>query len=324
MPNNKENAPYTKRRLLSEISKIYDPLGWIAPMTIQAKLLFQKLWSESCHNIGWDEKVPDTIEKEWKRMKFELPNLNNISIPRWIQYENNSVIELHAFCDASQKAYACVIYSLTTSSTGKGKTTLIAAKTKVAPIKKATRIPQLELCAAVLLAKLLERTTKILAEYELRVSCWTDSKVVLAWLQGNATKYDKYITNRTTQIKNIVPAQNWGYVKTNENPADCATRGLLPSKLLNFSLWWEGPKWLKEQQKEMQISYNETYTTNEGSVTNCYTTNKTEPVPIKNELIDSLLERHSNIDHISRMLAWTKRFADAARKKGQMSALNSH
>ncbi|XP_022835967.1 uncharacterized protein LOC111363382 [Spodoptera litura] len=312
--NSKDIAPYTKRRLLSEISKIYDPLGWIAPMTIQAKLLFQKLWSDSCKSIGWDEKVPDTIEKEWKRIKIELPNLNDISIPRWIQNEHNGNIELHAFCDASEKAYACVIYSRTTSSNGIRKATLLAAKTKVAPIKKKTTIPRLELCAAVLLAKLLDRITKILAEYNVKVFCWTDSKVVLAWLQGNQTKYEKYITNRTTIIRNIVPANNWGYVNTNENPADCATRGLLPSKLIDFSLWWEGPKWLTEQEKQTIVS-EETYTTNEGSLTNCYTINKAEPAPKRNELIDSLLERHSNIDRISRILAWSKRFAEASRKQ---------
>lgn len=313
-PDNKKNAAYTKRKLLSEISKIYDPLGWLAPMTIQAKLLFQKLWSEPCQNIGWDEKVPDAIEKQWLKIKFELPNLNNISLPRWINNEYNRIIKLHAFCDASEKAYACVIYNQTTLPTGEYKTTLLAAKTKVAPIKKKTTIPRLELCAAVLLAKLLERTTKILAEYELRVYCWTDSKVVLAWLQGSQNKYEKYITNRTTQITNIVPAINWGYVKTSENPADCATRGLLPSKLVNFSLWWEGPKWLKEQQNQGLIP-TETYTTKEGSLTNCYTTNKTEPTTSKNELIDSLLERHSNIDRVARILAWTMRFADASRKR---------
>uniref|UniRef100_A0A2H1WZP8 SFRICE_032395 n=1 Tax=Spodoptera frugiperda TaxID=7108 RepID=A0A2H1WZP8_SPOFR len=319
-PDNKKNAAYTKRKLLSEISKIYDPLGWLAPMTIQAKLLFQKLWSEPCQNIGWDEKVPDAIEKQWLKIKFELPNLNNISLPRWINNEYNRIIKLHAFCDASEKAYACVIYSQTTLPTGEYKTTLLAAKTKVAPIKKKTTIPRLELCAAVLLAKLLERTTKILAEYDLRVYCWTDSKIVLAWLQGSQNKYEKYITNRTTQITNIVPAINWGYVKTSENPADCATRGLLPSKLVNFSLWWEGPKWLKEQQNQGLIP-TETYTTKEGSLTNCYTTNKTEPTTSKNELIDSLLERHSNIDQYSHgqcVLLMPRE------KEGQLSALNLH
>ncbi|KAH9634757.1 hypothetical protein HF086_013617 [Spodoptera exigua] len=313
-PNDSKNATYTKRKLLSEISKIYDPLGWLAPITLQAKLLFQNLWNDSCQNIGWDDNVPDSIEKEWRQIKSDLPNIKFITLPRWIKYENNSTIELQAFCDASEKAYACVIYSRTTSASGAYETTLLAAKTKVAPIKKKTTIPRLELCAAVLLAKLLQRITKILEDYDLKITCWTDSKVVLAWLQGNQTKYEKYITNRTTQILNIVPAINWGYVKTNENPADCATRGLPPSKLVNYSLWWEGPKWLKEQEIQT-LDFKQSYSTNEGSLKNCYTVNSTEPKSIKNELINALLERHSNINRITRILALVIRFADALRNK---------
>ncbi|XP_075990204.1 uncharacterized protein LOC142985846 [Anticarsia gemmatalis] len=206
-------------------------------MTIQAKLIFQKLWSADCQNIGWDESVPEAIAKEWIKIKSDLPNINNIRLPRWRRNEHNNMIELQAFCDASEQAYACVIYSRTTSPTGAYETTLLAAKTKVAPLKRKMTIPKMELCAAVLLAKLLEKITKILTDYDLRMFCWTDSQVVLAWLQGSQTKYEKYITNRTTQITNIVPATNWGYVKSSENPADCATRGLSPSKLVNFSLW---------------------------------------------------------------------------------------
>lgn len=320
-PDNNNNASYTKRRLLSEISKIYDPLGWLAPITLQAKLLFQKLWSDNCQNIGWDQNVPDSIEKEWRDIRSDLPNIKFISLPRWIKNENNGPIELQAFCDASEKAYACVIYSRTTSSSGAFETTLLAAKTKVAPIKKKTSIPRLELCAAVLLARLIQRITKILEDYELRIKCWTDSQVVLAWLHGCQTKYEKYVTNRTTQILNIVPAINWGYVKTTENPADCATRGLSPTKLINFSLWWEGPKWLKKQEKQGIIS-PETYSTNEGILINCFTTNNTEPTSSKNELINSLLERHSNIDRITRILTLVIRFADALRKKRRSTECN--
>ncbi|XP_075990347.1 uncharacterized protein LOC142985998 [Anticarsia gemmatalis] len=286
-PKNNKPAPYTKRRLLSEISKIYDPLGWLAPMTIQAKLIFQKLWNDDCKNIGWDKNVPATIEKEWLKIKYDLPNINKISLPRWMKNETNKTIELQAFCDASEQAYACVIYSRTTSPTGAYVITLLAAKTKVAPIKKETTIPKLELCAAVLLAKLIEKISKILTDYDLKISCWTDSKVVLAWLQGSQTKYEKYVTNRTTEIIKIVPAINWGYVKSSENPADCATRGLPPSKLVDFSLWWEGPQWLKEKEN-LDPTSKETFTTIEGFQTNCYTANN------EHRLLDNQIAAQKN------------------------------
>ncbi|CAH2101847.1 unnamed protein product [Euphydryas editha] len=317
-PHNKKNETYTKRRLLSEISKIYDPLGWLSPITIQAKLIFQKLWSGNYQNIDWDSNVPNDIADEWIKIKTDLPSINNISLQRWMRNENNRTIELQAFCDASEQAYAGVIYSRTTSPTGAYVTTLLAAKTKVAPLKKKITIPRLELCAAVLLTKLMEKITKVLTDYDLRISCWTDSKVVLAWLQSKQSKFEKYITNRTAFITNIVPAINWGYVKSNENPADCATRGLSPTKLGNFPLWREGPQWLKDQEKQALL-FTTTYTINEGLITKCYVT---EPASNKNELINSLFERYSDIDRITRILAWVIRFTDVLHNKQVINKCN--
>lgn len=54
------------------------------------------------------------------------------------------------------------------------------------------------------------------------------------------------MANRTSQIQELTAPSIWRYVPTLENPVDCASRGLFPSDLVNHSLWWNGPSFLKD------------------------------------------------------------------------------
>ena len=83
--------------------------------------------------------------------------------------------------------------------------------------------------------KTIERETSIFA--------WSDSKIVLAWIQNNSNK-EKFIKTRTTDILRGLPNASWQHVKTKNNPADVASRGIDPDKLKSFSWWWNGPTWL--------------------------------------------------------------------------------
>lgn len=140
----------------------------------------------------------------------------SIRIPRWIGVTQKDIV-LHGLCDSSEKAYACMCYSRVTDENGQTKITLIAAKTRVVPLTQKTTLPRLELCAAVLLSQLMEKIKKSLCEHNLTVYAWSDSKVVLAWLQGNTTKWERYVANRVTQILKIIPAEQWHYVKSDQN-----------------------------------------------------------------------------------------------------------
>lgn len=56
-----------------------------------------------------------------------------------------------------------------------------------------------------------------------------------------------YIGNRVAQILELIPADRWSHVVSEDNPADCASQGIFPSELLAHELWWNGPSWLKLQ-----------------------------------------------------------------------------
>ncbi|KAK9685264.1 Pao retrotransposon peptidase [Popillia japonica] len=77
--NSLQDTHKTKGMVLSHISQIFDPLGLVAPCTVIAKVMLQKLWLEK---VAWDEVVPDSIARTWEKLKKELVNLNSINIMR--------------------------------------------------------------------------------------------------------------------------------------------------------------------------------------------------------------------------------------------------
>ena len=77
------------------------------------------------------------------------------------------------------------------------------------------------------------------------VFAWTDSMIVLNWIVGNPCRFKTYVGNRISCIVDLIPPNRWHHIEGSQNPADCASRGLLPSELLTHDLWWNGPSWLK-------------------------------------------------------------------------------
>ena len=127
---------------------------------------------------------------------------------------------------------------------------LVTSKTKVAPIKCLT-IPQLELCGAQLLAQLLFHMREALHIPIQDVNAWTDSTLVLSWLEGNPRWY---IWNCVSCITELIAPIQWNHVNGAQNLADCASWGLFPSELLGHELWWSGPEWLRvTQPKQVPI-----------------------------------------------------------------------
>lgn len=241
IPPMKQN--WTKREILSEIGKLYDPNGYISPIVITAKVIMQKIWMEK---IDWDEFVPENIQIQWTEYLSDLNEINNISIPRWLGMKGIWQSELHVFSDASETAYAAVVYVKTTTMDGRVKIELVQSKTKVAPLKKLT-IPRLELCGAHIAAKLAETIRSEFSEKISNCYFWTDSEIVLIWLKKSSAQLKTFVANRVAAIqhKTTENGYGWNWVAGVENPADLASRGVKPSKLVNCHLWWNGPQWLK-------------------------------------------------------------------------------
>ncbi|XP_055856101.1 uncharacterized protein LOC129919272 [Episyrphus balteatus] len=232
----------TKRKLLSEVAKIFDPLGFLAPSTILLKILFQELWTAKT-KIDWDDPLPSEIAEKWKLHRENLTYFENFRISRRFT-QNSKSLELIGFSDASEKAYSAVVYCRSCSGDG-AEIQLVAAKTRVAPVKQLS-IPRLELCGALLLCRLIELIRSSLDVKPVRVSAFCDSQIVLSWLSSPPRKWNTFVANRTSEILSSLPRSSWNHVSSSDNPADCASRGLLPKDLMDYKMWWNGPEWLSQ------------------------------------------------------------------------------
>ena len=235
----------TKRSVLKGVARIFDPLGLISPVIIVVKCLFQEIWEQ---NLNWDDELPLGLARRWNGWCQDLIALQDLAVSRRYDQGTGEVVErqLHVFCDASTKAYGCVIY-LRTVRRDSTSVCLVVSKNRVAPLKRLT-LPRLELMSNLLGARLVTYVKRSSIFQECSVRVWTDSTVALRWIQSQSQLWKLFVANRVADIHSLVDLKCWGHCPGHENPADLLTRGESIKKLKGNTLWWHGPEWLMEEE----------------------------------------------------------------------------
>lgn len=289
----------TKRTILSVIAQVFDPLGLLGPLTIQAKVILQKLWKE---DVGWDESISTELYTLWSQFTRQLDQVKFIHIPRHIFLEYFTNVQLHGFCDASEQAYGACIYARSENNKGEVSVHLVCAKSRVAPLKALT-MPRLELCGAVLLVQLMDRVSTSLDMKFDDVKYWTDSSIVLCWIAKESRTWQAFVSNRVGQIQNLSSTSDWYHVPSELNPADIISRGMNPIDINGHRLWWNGPSFLLHDSNEWpQLSHDNSSTYSDipemrrhaifmSSIEKC-----------------DLFDRYSNLTTLQRVTAFVLRF----------------
>ncbi|XP_055910550.1 uncharacterized protein LOC129944915 [Eupeodes corollae] len=307
-----EPALYTKRTVLSRAAQLFDPLGWLSPIVVEAKLFIQELWLAG---FEWDQPISKSFESRWKSYINQLSDLSMISVPRWLGITPCSLsIELHGFSDASQLALGAVVY-IRVVKENETNITILSSKTKVAPTKRSEKslkrprsvrvtIPRLELTAALMLTKLVKHVVYVLDLHAAPIHLWTDSSTALYWIQGEPSRWKDFVRNRVTQIQEILPKANWHHISGEHNPADLPSRGVSPRQLAESDLWWKGPRWLQLTSDKWPnlIPAPDSNVDHEERHTLVATT-----IHFKNRQTWDLLLRYSSLSRLLRITAWCKR-----------------
>ncbi|CAG2220740.1 unnamed protein product [Mytilus edulis] len=183
----------------------------------------------------------------WIDLTKDLEKAIQFTIPRYYFSKPSTSTELvlHVFTDASPKAYGAAAYLC-----NENETTLVMAKTRVAPVKCLT-LPQLELMAAIIGARLAAHLHSTL-NYP-KIVFWSDSSIVLHWLTSTKT-LKRFIANRVKEITELTHPYKWRYCPTDNNPADLLTRGLTIEQFDQSILWRKGPHWLTDSTKWPELN----------------------------------------------------------------------
>ncbi|UYV79791.1 hypothetical protein LAZ67_18000663, partial [Cordylochernes scorpioides] len=278
---------------------------------------------------SWDEPIESDIKSNWNKFQTQLSCLKEIKIPRYLNSSSSEIeeLQLHGFCDASLNAYSAVFYLKTRFKNQKIKINLITSKTKVAPLKTIT-IPRLELSAALLLAQLNQVILESFPFQPDKTFLWTDSQICIDWIRSDASRWKAFVSNRVSSIQNLTQITDWFHVSSQDNPADCASRGIMPQDLVNHRIWWRGPIWLQENnvryipssptQVNLNIIQEEV---GEGQVLDQTTLIQNSETMLNLEFI----ERYSTMTKLIRITAWCWRFYyncllfDPIRQKGPLT-----
>ena len=234
----------SKRVMLKIIASVYDPLGFLAPVMIKFKVLLQEMWRRG---IEWDDDIPEDIRLKWNKISVDLRSLQNIALPRCIDFGDGKGVrryELITFADASKIAYSAAVY-LKIVNGQNIDVNVVFAKSRLAPVKEIS-IPRLELLAVLIGCRASVFVAKELKLGNIRQTIMTDSRCVIEWYRSEK-ELKRFVRDKIREIRSF--ELRIGYVKSEENPADIASRGESVKNLMQNKLWWNGPRWLVEDDE---------------------------------------------------------------------------
>ncbi|XP_058827544.1 uncharacterized protein LOC131687474 [Topomyia yanbarensis] len=235
----------TKCQMLKCLMDVFDPLGLLSVSLVHGKILLQDVWRAG---LQWDEQVTEEIFDRWVRWTGLFHKIRGLRIQRCYFKEANvqlyDHLQLHVFVDASKVAFSAVAYFRVINTEGKAECSIVAAKTKVAPLKPHS-IPRMELQAAVLGSGLMSFVEENHSVKVKQRFLWSDSATVFAWLRADHRRYTQYVAYRGREVLTTTVLPEWHWVPSKLNPADAATKWGKNPCPEETDKWFKGPEFLR-------------------------------------------------------------------------------
>lgn len=191
--------------------------------------------------LSKDETLRGTLLGKWNSLLNKIRCFEIVRIPRCYFTATPVEIQVHASSDASQHAYAAVVFLRSCYAR------LTAPKSKVAPMTKQS-IPHLELLGALSLAWLVNKFKVSTGDIH-KTIYWTDSMTTLCWIK-NQRVWKSYVQHWVNEIRNLTTKDSWRHCPGHLNPVDLPSRGLTAKALIACKTWWKGPNFLYLHESE--------------------------------------------------------------------------
>ncbi|XP_077974753.1 uncharacterized protein LOC144430616 [Styela clava] len=306
---NIEPKALTRRGILSMVSQIFDPLGFVQPFILPAKRILQDLCIEG---YSWNDPITGLLKDRWEKWIDKLHASNGLAIPRCYkpqEFKSNN-IQLHCFCDASTSGYGASAYLRLTGDKGEVHCSFVRGVARVTP-KQPLTIPRLELIAAVVAAELANSILQELDHTVDSVIYWSDSMSVIQMINNRSERFKTFVANRINTIPLLSKPHQWHHVESKLNPADIASRGLMPDKLNKAGIWFKGPQFIWGSEDAWTVVDDGIHEVPcDPQLASEMKVHYTEPMK---DLTDSsplheLLLRYSSSEKLRRAVAWLLRF----------------
>nr|XP_046478634.1 uncharacterized protein LOC124217271 [Neodiprion pinetum]XP_046478636.1 uncharacterized protein LOC124217272 [Neodiprion pinetum] len=297
----------TKRYILSEIAKIFDLLGSLSPVILTSKVLIQKCWKAK---TTWDESVSSALYSAWQSFAEQILLIDDSKIDRYVLINYPVNIQTHGFCDASKTDYGACSYVRSCNEEGKICVQLFCSKGCVAPLKEQT-IPRLELCGALILARLYHEVFKVVTFRVCKTVFWSDLTIVLQWLRTHPSVLKVFKANHVPEIQAASKDVEWRHVRSDQSPADGLSRGQLPQEFLNNESWFRGPSWLARPESAWPQFAKTTQDHLPGIKKVFCIALLSRP--------EGIFERFSSYTRLIRVIAYCLRFSNAKKVKGALT-----
>ncbi len=241
-PSITEDQPVTKKKILSHLGSIYDPLGVISPTLVEGKRIYREACDE---NQEWNKEVSPALAKDWLKWTRQL---SNIKIPRSLIKDCRKVkaVHIHQFADASEIACSTVTIAIIDHGTSRVMG-LLTSKSRIA--KRNTSLPRLELIGGHMSANMIRNLCQALHALPIvSITSWMDNMSALFWIMNAGKQWKTFVSNRVNKIAQITEENNvdWKYCPSEMNIADIGTRGATLEKMSKRD-WFEGPEWLMNE-----------------------------------------------------------------------------
>ena len=240
----------TRRMILAQVNRMYDPLGLISPFVVRAKIMMRKLWvSEPI--LGWDDPLPDSLKEDWTKYFKEVPMLREIAFPRAVKSKDAmGHPELVILSNGSMEAYGTVSYVRWEL---KNEMRILASKTRVAPLKMVS-IVRLELSGAIISKRLRVFLLKEMRYKFKSIFHIIDSEIVQAMISKESYGFNTYVANWISGIQAKTVSSDWFLVSDKLNISDWLARGKCPNNLDKKTMWQIGPEFLSRKFEEWPVT----------------------------------------------------------------------
>lgn len=231
---------FTKRTILGKVAGVYDPLGFVTPISAKLKLDLHQITDLK---VDWDDKIPVKFLDTWVENLILIQQLNAFTFPRAVVFKEakDPGFDLIVSCDASEDRCIISIHARSEMKDGSFKCQLLTGKSKLV---KGVTIPRAELKAAVVAAVLAHTTKRLVLEEFKSLTFVTDSAIVLYWIQQDYRPLQVAVRNAVLEIRRLTLPDQWYHLESANNVADTGTRVATLDDLKPGSEWMTGRPWM--------------------------------------------------------------------------------